>query len=102
MSTIQLQEKFSGKANIWHNKSMNAHFVTLGTVRDKIPCPAHALVEITHESIERSMIFEAKITKQTVREDGNYFVKMIRIPSRYNELIPMNLKNINYNIEILP
>lgn len=97
-----MQKEFSGQANIWFNTQMKTYFVTLENSKGDIPVGSHALVKITHENIENPIIFEAKIIKATERKIHNYFVKIIRIPLRYAHLIPRDLKNINYHLEIIP
>jgi len=95
-------EPVKGQANIWFNTQMKTYFIILEPSKDNIPCPAHALIEITHETIEKPVIFEASITKVGVRENREYSAKMIRIPSRHRDSIPKDVKTINYQIQILP
>lgn len=102
MSILENAQTFDGEASIWYNTKMKTHFITLGTSKDNIPLGSNALIEITHGTIEKRIVFKAKIIKATPREIPKYFVKLMRVPLEYDYLIPMGLKHIHYRMEILP
>jgi len=92
---------YTGIGNIWFKNIGQSYFVTIGTCRDEIPCPASAFIKLSNNNFQKSIVFEAMIYKSAVNHNTGYFVKTIGVPRKHTKLIPKDTKNVDFRIEIM-